>query len=42
MKMNQISRNIALWLVVVLMFLLLFNFFSRQQTRSRHSQHTPM
>jgi cell division protease FtsH len=34
MKMNQISRNIALWLVVVLMFLLLFNFFSRQQTRS--------
>ncbi|MGA2409605.1 MAG: ATP-dependent zinc metalloprotease FtsH [Candidatus Binataceae bacterium] len=32
--MNQISRNIALWLVVVLMFLLLFNFFSRQQTRS--------
>ena len=32
--MNQISRNIALWLVVALMFLLLFNFFSRTQQRS--------
>jgi hypothetical protein len=32
--MNQVSRNIALWLVVALMFLLLFNFFSRTQQRS--------
>src|ERR1700733_10576415 len=31
--MNQVSRNIALWLVVALMFLLLFNFFSRTQQR---------
>jgi cell division protease FtsH len=29
--MNQFSRNIALWLVVVLMALLLVNFFSRTQ-----------
>ncbi|MFQ5850341.1 MAG: ATP-dependent zinc metalloprotease FtsH [Candidatus Binatia bacterium] len=29
--MNQTSRNIALWLVLGLMFLLLFNVFSRQQ-----------
>ena len=29
--MNQVSRNIALWLVVVLMVLLLVNFFSRTQ-----------
>jgi cell division protease FtsH len=29
--MNQVSRNIALWLVVVLMALLLVNFFSRTQ-----------
>ena len=34
MKMNQVSRNIALWLVLVLMVLLLVNFFSRQQQRS--------
>ncbi len=33
--MNQISRNIALWLVVVLMALLLFRFFSSTQ------QHAP-
>src|SRR6202163_378617 len=32
--MNQVSRNIALWLVVALMFLLLFNFFSHTQQRS--------
>ena len=32
--MNQVSRNIALWLVLVLMVLLLVNFFSRQQQRS--------
>ena len=32
--MNQVSRNIALWLVVVLMFLLLFNFFSRTQRQA--------
>src|ERR1700719_63007 len=32
--MNQVSRNIALWLVVALIFLLLFNFFSRTQQRS--------
>src|SRR5437762_4279642 len=31
--MNQVSRNIALWLVVVLMGLLLVNFFSRTQQR---------
>ncbi|HEV3109703.1 MAG TPA: ATP-dependent zinc metalloprotease FtsH [Candidatus Binataceae bacterium] len=31
--MNQFSRSIALWLVLGLMFLLLFNVFSRQQTR---------
>jgi len=31
--MNQFSRSIALWLVLGLMFLLLFNLFSRQQTR---------
>jgi len=31
--MNQVSRNIALWAVVILMFLLLFNFFSRTQQR---------
>ena len=32
--MNQVSRNIALWLVVALIFLLLLNFFSRTQQRS--------
>src|SRR3984957_16580557 len=32
--MNQVSRNIALWLVVALMFLLLFSFFSRTQQRA--------
>src|ERR1700686_5395018 len=32
--MIQVSRNIALWLVVALIFLLLFNFFSRTQQRS--------
>jgi cell division protease FtsH len=31
--MNQFSRSIALWLVLGLMFLLLFNIFSRPQTR---------
>jgi cell division protease FtsH len=31
--MNQFSRSIALWLVLGLMFLLLFNIFSRQQSR---------
>jgi len=31
--MNQFSRSIALWLVLGLMFLLLFNVFNRQQTR---------
>jgi cell division protease FtsH len=30
---NQISRNVALWLVLALMFLLLFNLFNKQQTR---------
>src|SRR5216684_8237826 len=33
MRMNQFSRSIALWLVLGLMFLLLFNIFSRQQVR---------
>ena len=33
MGMNQFSRSIALWLVLGLMFLLLFNIFSRQQPR---------
>jgi len=32
--MNQLSRNIALWLVVLLMALLLVNFFSRAQQRA--------
>src|SRR5580658_1576477 len=32
-SMNQFSRSIALWLVLGLMFLLLFNIFSRQQPR---------
>jgi cell division protease FtsH len=32
--MNQVSRNIALWLVVVLMLLLAVNFFSRAQQHS--------
>ncbi len=32
--MNQVSRNIALWLVVVLMALLLVNFFTRTQQHS--------
>ena len=31
--MNQISRNVALWLVLGLMFLLLFNLFNKQQAR---------
>ena len=31
--MNQFSRSIALWLVLGLMFLLLFNMFSRQQVK---------
>ena len=31
--MNQFSRSIALWLVLGLMFLLLFNLFSRQQVK---------
>lgn len=31
--MNQTSKNLALWLVLGLMFLLLFNVFTRQQTR---------
>jgi len=31
--MNNFSRSIALWLVLGLMFLLIFNIFSRQQTR---------
>ncbi len=35
MAMNQVSRNIALWAVVVLMALLLVNFFTRTQ------QHAP-
>ncbi|MCX8073422.1 MAG: ATP-dependent zinc metalloprotease FtsH [Candidatus Binatia bacterium] len=30
---NQFSRNVALWLVMGLLFLLLFNVFSRQQTK---------
>src|SRR5579863_8040254 len=33
MKMNQFSRSIALWLALGLMFLLLFNMFSRQQVK---------
>ncbi|HVC45154.1 MAG TPA: ATP-dependent zinc metalloprotease FtsH [Candidatus Binataceae bacterium] len=32
--MNQVSRNIALWLVVVLIALLMINFFNHQQQRS--------
>lgn len=31
--MNKVSHNLALWLVLGLMFLLLFNLFNRQQTR---------
>ena len=31
--MNQFSRNVALWLVLGLMFLLLFNLFNKQQTK---------
>src|SRR5258708_8517834 len=31
--MNQFSRSIALWLVLGLMFLLLFNIFSRKQPK---------
>ncbi len=31
--MNQFSRSVALWLVLGLMFLLLFNIFSKQQNR---------
>ncbi len=30
---NQFSRNVALWLVMGLLFLLLFNLFNRQQVR---------
>jgi cell division protease FtsH len=30
---NQFSRNVALWLVLGLMFLLLFNLFNKQQTK---------
>ncbi|GIW45831.1 MAG: ATP-dependent zinc metalloprotease FtsH [Candidatus Binatia bacterium] len=30
---NQFSRNVALWLVMGLLFLLLFNVFSRQQSK---------
>src|SRR5260370_8175690 len=33
--MKQFSRSIALWLVLGLMFLLLFNIFSRQQPREQ-------
>ena len=33
--MNQFSCSIALWLVLGLMFLLLFNIFSRQQPREQ-------
>src|SRR5437016_6150094 len=35
--MNQFSRSIALWLVLGLMFLLLFNIFSRQQVREQET-----
>ncbi len=31
--MNQFSRNLALWLVLGLMFLVLFNLFNKQQTK---------
>ena len=31
--MNQISRNVALWLVLGLMVLVLFNLVNRQETR---------
>lgn len=31
--MSKVSHNLALWLVLGLMFLLLFNLFNRQQTR---------
>ena len=31
--MNKVSHNLALWLVLGLMFLLLFNLFNRQQVR---------
>ncbi len=31
--MNQFSRNVALWLVLGLMFLLLFNLFNKQQAK---------
>jgi cell division protease FtsH len=30
---NQFSRNVALWLVLLLMFLLLFNLFNKQQAK---------
>jgi cell division protease FtsH len=30
---NQVSRNVALWLVLGLMFLLLFNLFNKQQSK---------
>ncbi len=35
--MNQFSRSIALWLVLGLMFLLLFNIFSRQQPKEQET-----
>ncbi len=31
--MNQVSRNVALWLVLGLMVLLLFNVLNRQESR---------
>ena len=31
--MNKVSHNLALWLVLGLMFLLLFNLLNRQQVR---------
>ena len=31
--MNQVSKNLALWLVLVLVFLFLFNIFSKQHGR---------
>ena len=32
-QLNQTSKNLALWLVLGLMFLLLFNVFTRQQSK---------
>ena len=38
--MNQFSRNVALWLILGLMFLLLFNLFNKQQGREPDISYT--